>query len=168
MKTSPLMFVSQDSRYTVVLEHAAIISMLRSALSAGSDETGGVIAGRYEKTHSLARVLTATPPPKDSKHGPFTFERGVAGLTQLFKNLWANKEREYYLGEWHFHPFANTVASSTDVGSLKRHAIDPSYDCSTPILLILGGDPNGDWQIAAYLSREGRDFVKLAALSSDF
>lgn len=48
-------------------------------------ETGGILIGKYDENLRLATVYTATRPPKDSKHNPTTFQRGIGGLNDEIK-----------------------------------------------------------------------------------
>jgi len=88
-------------------------------------------------------VTEATPPPRDSEYEPATFFRGIAGLTKLLERRW--RSRSFYVGEWHFHPFASARPSPRDLAQMRAFAADPRYRCSRPILIVLGGDPESDW-----------------------
>jgi hypothetical protein len=70
--------------------------------------------------------------------------RGIKGLHSWLQRLW-KEGGGYYLGEWHFHPFAAPTPSHQDVLQMKRIANTESYQCAEPILLIIGGDPSGIW-----------------------
>jgi hypothetical protein len=53
--------------------------------------------------------------------------------------------KEHYLGEWHFHPFAAPSPSSIDYSQMAEIAVSRSWRCPEPVLLIIGGDPRGEW-----------------------
>ena len=46
----------------------------------------------------------------------------------------------YYLGEWHYHPKASPLPSSTDVNQMFRFANSSDLKCPEPILVIFGED----------------------------
>lgn len=116
-------------------------------------ETGGILAGRYDKDLRLAKVSIATAPPPDSAGGHAWFKRGTAGLKRLLDQLWS--VGDYYLGEWHFHPGGAPSPSGQDIEQLRIIASDLRYACPEPLLVILGGRPP-DCSIASVVWDGGR------------
>jgi hypothetical protein len=102
--------------------------------------------------------------PSDSIHGRFWFYRGINGLQNWLNRLW--RRREYYLGEWHFHPSASAVSSPKDRTQMKKIATSQKYHCPEPILLIIGGNPNGNWLMHAYRCDKGKTFIELMIAGS--
>ena len=103
-------------------------------------------------------MTEVVPPPPDSRRGRTWFERGVAGLTALFADRWRN-ERKAYLGEWHYHPGVEPVASGQDHGQIAEIAVSPSARCPVPVLLVVGLYP--DLVIEAWVAPRGGDAVPL-------
>jgi hypothetical protein len=75
------------------------------------------------------------------------------------EKLWPKKD--YYLGEWHFHPHAAAEPSGTDIGQMIEISTSTKYRCPEPLLLILGGDPNGSWHIRVFVFPRGATLLEL-------
>lgn len=149
-----LRFHSANGRFCLRL-YARHIAQLRAICrNAGGVETGGVLVGYYTNSFRTAQVTEVTGPTADSAGGPFRFFRGVKGLRAFLLHLW-KKEGHYYLGEWHFHPSAAPILSSTDIAQMKSIASSPSYNCLEPILVIFGGDPEADWELSVHVFLQG-------------
>ena len=100
-------------------------------------ETGGILIGRYNRTHSCAIVTDVSMPPPDSIHSRTRFQRGVHGLPQWLDRLWRS-DRHYYLGEWHYHPAGSPYPSQVDTEQMHAIAKDMDYQCPEPLLLVIG------------------------------
>lgn len=140
-----------------------LISLCRKAKRA---ETGGLLVGHYDDHHHWAFVTEVTGPPSDSRSGRTWFERGVRNLQKFLEKLW-QQDRSFYLGEWHFHPFAPANPSHTDVSQMRKIADSASYKCPEPILLILGGDPAKEMEVQAFVFRRGSDSVELMRVGAE-
>jgi len=127
---------------------------------AQNQETGGILVGAYNENFSVAVATRATEPPSDSRAGNAWFRRGISGLKYLLDRLWQTK-REFYLGEWHFHPFAEPEPSSTDLNELRKIAKTGAYSCPEPVMLIIGGDPQKKWSARAFVFPNGEDLEML-------
>ncbi|MBV8526819.1 MAG: Mov34/MPN/PAD-1 family protein [Candidatus Dormibacteraeota bacterium] len=110
-------------------------------------ETGGILIGRYSKLGDQAFVTAVTGPPTDSVATRQSFVRGIRGLQRHISRAWLR--REFYLGEWHFHPMAAPYPSRRDLAQIKTFALDPDYACPEPILIVIGGDPMSRWDMWA-------------------
>lgn len=88
-----------------------------------------------------AIISLASGPPSDSTAGRTWFVRGINGLGRMLDKCFKSAG-SYYLGEWHFHPFASPSPSSQDIQQMLTIAKDKKYNCPEPIMIILGGDPN--------------------------
>lgn len=130
-------FISQDGAYAVQISKQVELDLVDKIAAAKSVETGGIIIGAYNSTRNCALVSLVTDPPPDSKAGMTWFYRGLKGLQELINKKWKNNL--YYLGEWHFHPFATANPSATDIGQMIKNSRDVKYQCPEPILLIIGG-----------------------------
>jgi len=141
-----------DTRFTIVIQRPQVRELLARCVSAGRNETGGILAGSYSEDRECATVTAVGAAPDDSESGGTWFRRGVRGVAQWLSALWSGATRTYYVGEWHFHPFAGATASAEDMRQLRDIARDRRYRCPEPILLIIGGDPKADWHVAAYVA----------------
>ncbi len=155
---------SGSGRFALALGRSQVRALLRLTRNAGSQETGGVLVGRYTDACDRAEVRTVSRPPRDSKAGWCHFERGSAGLEAWLLKLWRASARTYYLGEWHFHPYASAEASAHDRAQMRAIAQDTRYACPEPVLLILGGDPRTAWQVRAYVFPRDGEVVSLGVL----
>ena len=110
------------------------------AVLAGQIETGGIIIGKYNEGLDVATITLISGPPPDSKAGRTWFMRGTKGLKKLMDKCFKNAGT-FYLGEWHFHPFASPTPSGQDIRQMKEISADLKYNCPEPIMMILGGKP---------------------------
>jgi integrative and conjugative element protein (TIGR02256 family) len=149
-------FRSEDGRYGLQIAANHVRLLLRLCRRACPLETGGILLGHYSVSHDRAIVTDITKAPSDSRSGRYWFLRGVRGLQGKIDRLWS-RNQGYYLGEWHFHPLGSPMPSSTDVGQMYEIAESEQYHCPEPVLLIIGGDPAGEWSAKAlvFLRREG-------------
>lgn len=160
---APLEFWSADGRNGMSVGAACVGEILRTCADAGRRETGGILVGSYRSVGGSALdcavVSDASGPPEDSRAGTTWFERGVRGLQRLLDDRW--RRGNFYLGEWHFHPFAGTTPSRQDLESLAGIASNPQYRCPEPVVLIVGGDPSGAWRSSAFVFLGERGLVSL-------
>ena len=143
-------FHSADRRFGVALPAAVVNDMLGHARAAGQAETGGVLIGFYNDHHDTAVVARADGPAPDSHASRHRFWRGVQGLAETLAQRWSRPMRTYYLGEWHYHPFAAPDRSLLDDDTMTDPALRGSFHCDVPVLVILGGDPHGTWTLRAW------------------
>jgi integrative and conjugative element protein (TIGR02256 family) len=133
-------FVAEDRNIAVSISERALQTILEECRFSKRLETGGILIGRYTDLLDRAIVEEATRPPRDSKRARTTFARGIAGLKELLRRRW--RLQQHYLGEWHFHPNASSTPSSKDVLQMVAFALDRSYECKRPILIVIGGEPS--------------------------
>ena len=157
-------FLSSDGRFGAKLDKALLSSLLKLCMKSHNLETGGILVGFYSSDSKLAVVTNISTAPKDSRRGSFSFIRGVQGLQEWLMKLWQNPSRQYYLGEWHFHPSSAATASKEDIAQLHKIACSEQYHCPEPILLILGGNPKGAWEIKVYIWVKGKEILELFPL----
>lgn len=131
----------------MTIEATTMTRILLTCERAGEMETGGILIGRYSKLRDQAFVTAVTGPPTDSVATRWSFVRGIRGLQRNISRAW--RRREFYLGEWHFHPMAAADASRRDLAQIKTFALDTNYRCPEPILIIIGGDPMSRWEMWA-------------------
>jgi integrative and conjugative element protein (TIGR02256 family) len=150
-----LLFRSRDGRFGVHLDAGQVDRLLDWCDRSGAVETGGILIGRYTAAHDCALVTGVLGPPPDSRRGPTWFQRGVAGLQAVLDRVWGQR-RDFYVGEWHFHPFAAPLPSRTDYRQMSTIAVTPSWICPEPVLVIVGGDPRREWRASALVvTRQG-------------
>lgn len=150
-----LTFSSRDQRFGLSIDEPIMDMILKLCRKAANFEIGGILVGNYSKQRDWAIVTDVSGPPEDSKRARTSFSRGVKGLQKWLNHLWGSK-RHYYLGEWHYHPFASPEASSVDAKQLKEYSEDGPLLCPEPVMLIVGGNPNGSWETRAYIYPKGK------------
>lgn len=160
MREVPYHFLTADGRLGLTVSSAVMNRMVCLCQRSGSLETGGILVGEYNTQHSNAVVVDLSSPPEDSKRGRALFNRGVRGLQPWLNILWS-KHKHYYLGEWHFHPFANPSASGIDMEQLRKNAKDPLLCCPEPVMMIIGGDPLDKWNVKAYVAPREKPVVEM-------
>lgn len=137
---------AKDSRFEVLIDDAALRSMVNSCSFAGSMETGGILIGSLSGEGRLAVICEATSKPADSAAGWAWFKRGSEGLQTLLARKW--DRGLHYLGEWHFHPGGGCQPSDPDKLAMTKIASDGRYDCREPILVILGGKMPNNYKLS--------------------
>ncbi|WP_051398046.1 Mov34/MPN/PAD-1 family protein [Runella limosa] len=132
-----MIFKSKDGRFAVEVSQSIQKNIESYSAISGKNETGGILIGNYKWNQTLAVISEITGPPSDSKMGLTWFKRGIRGLKQLIERSWI--KGHYYIGEWHFHPYASPNPSRQDIQEMKNIATSKIYNCPEPILLIIGG-----------------------------
>lgn len=155
MSTKAIKSITPDAMFGLSVDDSTIDKILAFCMGAGNAETGGILVGHYNEKLDWAIVTDISGPPKDSKRSRASFIRGVAGLQKWLNTIWCGKHH-YYLGEWHYHPFAKPEASSLDAKQLKENSENGPLRCSEPVMLIVGGNPNGSWEAKAYVYPKGK------------
>jgi len=158
-------FRSEDGRYELQIVANHVRSLLRLCRRACPLETGGILLGHYSVSHERAIVTDITKAASDSRSGRYWFLRGVRGLQRKIDRLW-RRNRRYYLGEWHFHPFGSPLPSSTDVGQMFEIAESEQYHCPEPVLLIIGGDPADEWAAKAFVFLRKQGFIEMRSTNT--
>lgn len=154
----PIELRDPAERFGVRLGDDVVVALLVRCRSAGDAETGGVLVGRYNAPHDCADVTLASDAPPDSGSGRAWFMRGVSGVRRLLRRAW--KRKEYYLGEWHFHPGGRAEPSRQDDRRMKKIATSGRYACPEPILVIVGGHDEG-WELGAFVYPAGAGRIRL-------
>ncbi|WP_260446304.1 MULTISPECIES: Mov34/MPN/PAD-1 family protein [unclassified Nostoc] len=155
-----LEFWSEDKRLGLKIHRREVSQLLKVCARAGVQETGGILVGFYTESHNCAVITAISDAPSDSHSGHNWFHRGTNGLQRWLNHLW-NKDKQYYVGEWHFHPFSNPNPSQIDINEMQKIGDSYSYQCPEPLLLIIGGDPNIQWDIKVYIFPRNRPLVEL-------
>lgn len=140
-------YESPDQRFCVCLPADVMRRIQQVCRQAGMREVGGILVGYYANENHWAIVTQASGPPHDSHAGPMSFRRGIFGLQAWLDKLWGRGR--YYLGEWHYHPFASPEPSDQDIAQMAAISKSSQFSCPEPILLIIGGDPSISPQLRA-------------------
>jgi len=164
MSADAIKFRTQDKRYGLSLDDAIMTKMLTLCKETANVETGGILVGYYTNNHEWAIVSDVSGPPIGSKRAFSSFVRGIKGLQQWLNDMWDSTNRHYYLGEWHYHPFATPAASYVDVKQIKEHAENGPLNCPEPIMLIVGGNPNNLFDMRAYIYPKGERLYEMEKL----
>ena len=135
---SDAVFRSADGRFRLFVGADPLAQILDLCLDSHPLETGGVLIGHYNETLDTAIVTRVTGPPPDSRRRRTAFYRGTQGLRELLCALW--RKKEYYLGEWHYHPGGSPEPSSADIRRMHEIAESDDAGCPEPILLVAGAD----------------------------
>ena len=154
MSINTLKFKTSDMRFGITISGMLIDKILKYCKETEDIETGGILVGYYNKKHDWAIVTDISGPPENSKRTSVSFSRGVKGIQKWLNVIWS-VHRHYYLGEWHYHPFARPDASLVDTKQMKEHSENDPLKCPEPIMLIFGGDPNDLWKMKAYIYPKG-------------
>jgi len=152
---------SENKKYGLRIPEKMVQKILQFCKNAGDIETGGILVGYYNRRHDCAIVTDCSAPPKDSQHGKHRFYRGIRGLQKWLVKLWHLGQKQYYLGEWHFHPLTVPNPSSIDINQLKSNAESKTYHCPEPIIFIIGGDPDGKWSCKSLTYIKDKGIVEM-------
>lgn len=133
-------FQSLDKEYGVriSLENMSCIEELCS--KALPNETGGILIGQYSDDCRWAEISIVTKPPVGSVQLRRSFTRAGKTLLPVLDSLW--EKNQYYVGEWHFHPYLQPYPSKTDLQTMYKLSRNKQLHCPEPILIIVGGEPS--------------------------
>jgi len=131
---------------TAEFDLSLLSEVTRIAGQAGRFETGGILIGEYFDQGTAVRITEITTMPSDSLFGRSWFKRGRKGLDAILRDRW--KQGQHYIGEWHSHPGGSPEPSEPDISAMRRIATDPLYQCKSPVLLVVGGNPPGSFSIS--------------------
>ena len=80
-------------------------------------------------------------------------------MQELLDRAWG--DREYYLGEWHYHPGSSPKPSSKDIGQMKRISESEGYNAPEPILVVIGDITHENSSVVAHVFPRGQELVRL-------
>lgn len=156
--------MAEDHGVAIMITEAIRNRLLAYCEKAHQLETGGILIGHYTPLGDQAVITEVVGPPRDSMATQRSFIRGLHGLQRLINRAW--RRREYYLGEWHFHPFSRPSPSDSDRRQMIAFSKDPAYRCPEPILVVVGGDPQigGELGAGVVLKSKFRDLRPWASV----
>ena len=120
-----------------------------------------MLIGHYNEMLDTAVVTRVTGPPPDSRRRRTAFYRGTQGLRELLRDLW--RKKEYYLGEWHYHPGGSPEPSSADIRRMHEIAESEDARCPEPILLVAGTN----CEMTMHIFPRGQEAVRLTPEHDD-
>ncbi len=121
----------------VLLPEGVLETLERELRQAQRREVGGILAGEHVdgETFRVADISV-----QRSGGSAAHFVRDPAHhrefLDQFFERTGHDYRRFNYLGEWHSHPGAPAVPSSTDCNTMARLMADPDTNANFAVLLI--------------------------------
>jgi integrative and conjugative element protein (TIGR02256 family) len=160
MADSQHIFSTDNMKYSLTIDGLLMDRLLLLCKESDGIETGGILVGYYTPKHDNAIVTDISSAPPDSERGRASFVRGTKGLQPWLHRLWT-RQRRYYLGEWHFHPFNSPEPSNTDIHQLRKNSDTPPLRCPEPVMLIIGGDPKDKWTARAFVAPKGSQVLKM-------
>lgn len=127
--------------WTVLVRKALLVDVKAAREKAGSVETGGILAGTWDRDRKIVYVAGHFDPPPDSKHEPTGFVRGMVGvyrtITEVENSTVGNLT---YIGEWHTHPSGHISQPSSDDRKLLRWVHGALQWSDAPALILIAGD----------------------------
>ncbi len=127
--------------WTVLVRKPLLDDVKASREKAGSVETGGILAGTWDRARKIIYVAGHFDPPPDSKHEATGFVRGTVGvfrtITEVENSTLSNLT---YIGEWHTHPPGYISQPSSDDRKLLRWVRDALEWSDAPGLILVAGD----------------------------
>jgi integrative and conjugative element protein (TIGR02256 family) len=150
----PEYFRSADGCFALRIPGKLLERMLEQCARTGHRETGGILVGRYSEDHRVAEVTAVSGSPSDSSSCRTSFVRGIKGLGRWLRKLWSG-HRDYYLGEWHFHPGAMPQPSEVDSSTMFGIAGSEVCKCPEPILFLIGDSVSEGWCFHAEVTTRG-------------
>lgn len=104
-------------------------------------ETGGIIAGSWDRLRNTIYLVGLYDAPPDSIHSTTGFERGSVGVFKTIRDLEKSTIGNLtYVGEWHSHPpGAMSTPSSADADLLKW-IDDILVDAEAPATMLVFGE----------------------------
>ncbi len=98
-------------------------------------EFGGVFVGyKHDKVIIVEDILV----PDDFENGKTVFVRHPGSLNDRLKNIFEiTNGRTNYIGEWHSHPDAPALPSSTDTNAMSEISNNENINNKNPILMII-------------------------------
>ncbi len=146
-------FQSDDMSYGVKISLKNIRYMHELCMNALPNETGGILVGYYSDDCAWAKITKIIGPPAGSTHRPRFFLRNSGSLLKMLESLW--QKNQYYIGEWHYHPFSSPLPSTTDLQTMHNLSVDKKLHCPEPIMIIIGGAPQKWTQHIVVVTNKG-------------
>lgn len=104
-------------------------------------ETGGIIAGSWDRLRNTIYLVGIYDAPPDSVHSATGFERGSVGVFKTIQELEQSTLGNLtYVGEWHSHPPGAASTPSLDDNILLRWIGDILAEVEAPATMLIFGE----------------------------
>jgi len=104
-------------------------------------ETGGILMGYYEPNGEGTVTEIIGPGPR-AKHRRSSFEPDYDFQEKEVAAVYGKSMSQYtYIGDWHTHPNGTGTLSKADRTTMQGISRCPKARCTTPIMLLLVGNP---------------------------
>lgn len=130
-----------EKNLELVISDDLMQNLVDTGLDHLPNEFGGYLIGKYSEDQQTA-IITGYILPKEFKATKVLFEPSVKGVEKEFVRLYEDKQ-EYYIGEWHTHPYGSSRFSNTDLLAMERVVQTDSVCITNPLLLILSLNDHG-------------------------
>ena len=149
-------FHSLNKSYGIRISFENILYIEKLCAMSLPNETGGILIGQYSSDCKWAEITNITKPPVGSIQRRGSFTRSGKMLLPLLDSFW--KKDQYYIGEWHFHPYSSPFPSATDLQTMHSLSEEEYLHCPEPILIIVGGKPSA-WAYHVSVFASGRQVI---------
>ncbi len=149
-------FESKDKNLGIQISIQLIQKLHNICKKAYPYETGGILIGRYSEDLKWAQIMTVSETPLKSNRSHISFTRNSHGITLILKKYW--EEKQYYLGEWHYHPGASSLPSELDKKTMFMLSRSTKLHCPEPILFVVGGNIN-EWNHYAGVYKRNEEII---------
>lgn len=157
-----LRWKSECGQYTVSISEPCFHRISKIAKKHSPREIGASLIGCYSNDGFEAFILDTAPLSPDSKGSATSFYRGTSGLRKFFNGLLRDHDgRQYYIGEWHSHPYGPSAPSGIDDRAQSAIASDPRANCPECILVVFGGDLSSPTEMGAFVYSRTQERVNL-------
>ncbi len=158
-----LKWKSECGQYTVSISEPCFHKISKITKKHSPREIGTSLVGCYSDDGFEAFILDSAPLSPDSEGSAISFCRGTGGLRKFFSRLLRNHDgRQYYIGEWHSHPYGSSTPSGTDDRTQSAIASDLETNCPECILIIFGGTLSSPTEMGAFVYSRTQGRVNLS------
>ena len=132
-----MIVTNRDKNLDIRFEDNFLEELSQLGIKKYPNEFGGFLIGHYNNNNK-SLVITGSILPKKYKGTPILFNRSSLGVEEELKDLYEEKPKKYYVGEWHTHPNGSTQYSQTDLDAMIEISNCETVNIKNPVLLILG------------------------------
>lgn len=132
-----ILFQSEDLDLSVKIGAGVLSEIVKLVVCAGANETGSVLIGSYIDDRSVL-ITRCSFIPKGSRGCRCRYKRGTQGLREYYQKVFRDSGgKEYYVGEWHFHPGGEVSPSAIDDSTMA--CISHEMNDRGMVSVIVGG-----------------------------
>lgn len=147
-------FINHEIGLSVKICDQVITKIVNAGLKHYPNEFGGLLIGIYSDDR-LTVSISDTILPLTYKSSKVSFDRGNEGLKDLLLDYFDENPPRIYVGEWHTHPNASPLPSSTDIYALQEIVNSSSVNINSPVMLIIGlTQTNKEFGFYVYLNNK--------------